>query len=207
MSGLLDRIEKIEKSVDMLSGLVSRMDKVLQFTATKAAGVESVAARLGDMLSSLSAELVDVKVVSSDAILDRIRKKEDEQSTVKVNSLLGAKMIATSDVSDDNSLIAVSQVLVDSETSSIKTLSGHNLIAIGSEALDPEWKKSFVGKKAGDTITHAVGDKETEIFTVLDVYSFLPPETGTVDGDTPNLPIQPSEPDSEVPDEALFSEK
>lgn len=189
MSSTLERIKKLEESMEQVVNKITSPDPMLQMTMNKTIGIEQSVAAMGKTLAAVTEELSETGVLNSASVMARLRKAEDQSARDNIKALFTQNIIEESEVVDEASLVAVEQKILNTETGESTVISSYNLVGMRSPITNPVWKDSLLGKTVGDTVKGVDGTSEQEILTVLEVWAVqerevegepqVPPQTET----------------------------
>lgn len=154
-----------EKNIKLIAEQVTTMgqnaQESLQILYQQISGVEQSAIAMGKVLSALSQALIAKQLIADDDVLGGMRAAEDKDDRERLNAVVQAKLLTSSESVTDKSVLAVEQQHTDG-----KVLRTFRLIDM-SNTSDKHPYRVLVGKKAGDT---AAVEPETSSFKVLEVY-------------------------------------
>jgi len=173
----MERIDRMEQDVNQLKMLFMQAQQANEFLMQKATAVEQSYASLAKTVTALVAELVDKNVVDDHAVMSRIRDIDEKAERERVQAMLKEKIIKTSEEIGENSLVAIKQAVVETDTEKgtrEKLVANYRLIEMGAQFSIPEVKERLKGLRVGNTIEVNREEKDGVVSilnaTVLEIY-------------------------------------
>ena len=204
MSSTLERIENLEKQVEMLLNRSGSTDPMVQMVINKAVGIEQAVTSMGKMLSAITEELSSTGQLDSLAVMTRLRKADDENGRQNIKVLLKNDVIEEVEVIDEMAMVVIGQKIINTETGETKVISEYNLIGMNHPMVNPVWKDSLLGKTKGETVKGMTGNNEEEVLTVLEIYGIKEKE---VQGESEVNPVVSTEEATEQGEDAATTEE
>ncbi len=182
----LDRIDQMEKDIASLKEgftdfsaqinevkaiLMDPNGQLIQMVAQRSANLEQHITTLAKTLAALSDELIQTEVVTSDAVMNRLRDAQDRDYYNQVQSLKDQQIVQEAAVVGPDSLVVISQAVLDTQTGETKEVSNYRLIPMGNPMVNPSLKENLQGKEVGQSIDGNVDDVKKEIITVQEIYN------------------------------------
>ncbi len=173
----LERIEQIEKDLaEVKSILLDPNNPLLQLVAQRTASTEQSMVTLGKTLSALTDELISNGTVSSDAVMNRLRDAQDRDYHTQIKSMKDSGMLASAEVVSEDSVVVITQHVVDTSTGEMTTVSNYRLVPMGNPMVNPALRDNLLGKLVGGTIDGSVSDVKKEIITIKEIYNLADKE-------------------------------
>lgn len=163
---VLKRVEKMEVA---LLQLHREMDDRTALLAGKLSGLEQAVASLGKTLVALSEELTSTKVLDSKAVLTRLRDVEDNNSKIRVDSMLAAGYLEEANTVEEDSLVVVSHTVTQAD-GTVYTTSNFTVVSMLSGAADQHFKELALGKSTGDVFKGEEDESGYEEYKLVHVF-------------------------------------
>lgn len=174
----LERLENVEKAVEQLQ---KQSAAIVQAVMSQSNSLEANSAQvmslnrsiisLGKTMTAMVKELSANGQINEDSVMARIRSMEDDNQKAEIEAMLKEKLIKEDESVTENSLVIVSQDLLDMSTGKVTTVAEYMKIEMPSPYVNQSVKADLLGKKKGDRIEVNASETEKYIVTVKKVYT------------------------------------
>lgn len=179
----MERIDNLEKDLTDTTNLVTRITDssnqllgAYQVSIQKLTALEQSLASLAKTLAAVSVVLINNGVIKSEDVMVQLRQSEDKDQQDRVHSLLKDGVIKSEDVIGPDSLVSVSQKVVDTADGKVNVISNYTFFSVNHPSVKEDLKVKLLGKKVGETVEGKVDGSKTELIMVKEIYSVVEKE-------------------------------
>lgn len=190
MATTLERIEDAEKQLKSLGVAVSALQMakdvsgiaqeqedgntkaVAQLANNRSLSLEISLTELAKTITALTACLIEAKVVTGQAIMDRIIKMNQDEDMKEIDNLVESKLLIKSNEVKPHSFVIASHTIVDLKNpESSKLVMEKRVLRLPTSLVSEQLRKDLTGRKVGDQVqVNKTDDGKVHVLTVKEIY-------------------------------------
>lgn len=162
----LEKIEQMAHDVQIAVQASQRALGTQEILAQRILGFEQSSASLGKIVSALTKVLIDAGVTTDQQIYSAILKVEEEGDKHEVEVFLKNDVIEKADTVTENSLVVVSQSIIDDDSSYI----GYRLYKLMDKSTPDVFVQDLMGRECGAILTIPMANDKKLSVVVKEIY-------------------------------------
>ncbi len=154
--------------INKRTGDLANMDNIV---ITRQMALEQSLASLSKTCAAMVSELSDTKVLNQEAVMERIRKSEEDSDKKRIEQMEKQKIITPAEAAKADSMLIIAQTFT-AKDGKVDLVSEFRSSDLSNPELDEETRKNYVGKRSGDVVELNLDDGVLKT-TILQVYDYV----------------------------------